>query len=421
LIRRERLDLILVIAVAAVANFVYLVASNGDFFYPDSFTYLKPAANLLHGLGLVDARGAAETLRTPGYPLLLALFGTHVLPVIVLQHMLNVALAAGIYLFVFQRLGNRSGALTASILFAIDTPTIHYANKILSETVFTAMLAVVFVLALRRSMLPLIGLLCGVLVLVRPIAIGYFAVLALYFVLCVDRLQPARDRLKPVLHLALFALALPMGWAVRNWYHTGVFTVSSIGGINMLTYRAAGALAIEDGGDFHADITDEQNGLSEDADDEIQQSLHVPDAQELSNAVRSQYYARFAWRVVSQHPFAFVQLGVRGLLINFFDSDWDAMAIVSPLHPSTIETTVGALPIIVFVFSVIGVLALWRSDRPLALLIALTVVYFLGISAGGEAEARFRVPVMPQMVIAAAAGVEAVRRGISASAAASPR
>jgi hypothetical protein len=55
-----------------------------------------------------------------------------------------------------------------------------------------------------------------------------------------------------------------------------------------------------------------------------------------------------------------------------------------------------------------GILALRRRDRPLAMLIALTVLYFLGMSAGGESEARFRIPVMPELAIAAAAGVESV-------------
>ena len=43
-------------------------------------------------------------------------------------------------------------------------------------------------------------------------------------------------------------------------------------------------------------------------------------------------------------------------------------------------------------------------------LIATTVAYFILISAGGESEYRFRVPIMPQVVIAAAAGVEAMTR-----------
>ena len=40
-----------------------------------------------------------------------------------------------------------------------------------------------------------------------------------------------------------------------------------------------------------------------------------------------------------------------------------------------------------------------------------TILYFAGISAGGEAEARFRVPVMPQVAIAAGVGLEVIRRG----------
>ena len=52
----------------------------------------------------------------------------------------------------------------------------------------------------------------------------------------------------------------------------------------------------------------------------------------------------------------------------------------------------------------------------MALLIALTVAYFVVISAGGESEARFRVPVIPHLAIAAAMGVEAIRRSVVADA-----
>ena len=58
------------------------------------------------------------------------------------------------------------------------------------------------------------------------------------------------------------ALVLPVGWGLRNLHHTGVFTISSIGGNNLLTYRAAGALAIEDDGDFDSDLADEMKGIA---------------------------------------------------------------------------------------------------------------------------------------------------------------
>ncbi|HEY8132512.1 MAG TPA: hypothetical protein VII12_11540, partial [Thermoanaerobaculia bacterium] len=217
------------------------------------------------------------------------------------------------------------------------------------------------------------------------------------------------------------ALVLPLAWALRNQVRTGVFTVSSIGGINMIECRAGGALAIEDEGDFRKDMADEGNALIEEADEGLQQKLHIPDAQELPEDVRAKYYGRYALRVIGDHKLSFVQLTIRGLMVNLFDSDWDALWDVSQVSPAVLQLALGALAIIVFVFATIGIIAMWRTDRPLAILIFLTVGYFIGISAGGEAESRFRVPVVPEMAIAAAAGVAAVRRGISASAAANPQ
>ena len=411
---RNRLDLAIVISVAAIANFAYLILSKGDFYYPDSFTYLAPARSLLHGLGFLDELGAAETIRTPVYPLLLALFGARTLPVIILQHLFNVAIASSIYLFIMRRHENRFMAMTAGLLFALDVPTIHYANKLLTETPFTALLYVVFVMALQKPRPIVLALLTGVLVLLRPIAILFFVILALFFAI-------QRIPMRQIAAFVAIALVLPLAWALRNQVRTGVFTISSIGGINMIECRAGGALAIEDEGDFRKDMADEGNALIEEADEELQQKLHIPDAQELPEDVRAKYYGRYALRVIGDHKLSFVQLTIRGLMVNLSDSDWDALWDVSQVSPAVLQLMVGAIPVIVFVFATIGIIALWRIDRPLAILIILVVGYFIGISAGGEAESRFRVPVVPEMAIAAAAGVAAVRRGISASAAASPQ
>jgi hypothetical protein len=402
----DRRDLAIVFAVAFIANFAYFIFSSGDFYYPDSFTYLAPARSLLRGAGFLNNFGLPDTVRTPGYPLLLVLFGAHTLPIIILQHLANVALAVFIYVFVISRGGSRLMALVASLIFAIDVPTIHYANKILSETLFTVLLYGIFVMTLQRRHPALIGILAGALVLVRPIALFYFLPLAILLAIW-------RVPMRQLAAFAALALALPLGWAVRNRVRTGVLTVSSIGSMNLLAHRAAGALAIEDAGDdFKQDLLEEQNGLQEDADDAVQKALNVDDATEVPVAIRSKFYSSYAMRVIAKHPVAFVELTIRGLFINLFDSDWDAVAIESSLSPEVIKLAVGIQPVIVFVFATVGAIDLWRRDRALALMIIITVVYFIGISAGSEAEARFRVPVVPQLAIAAAAGVEAVRRGI---------
>ncbi|MEA2337725.1 MAG: hypothetical protein QOE82_1732, partial [Thermoanaerobaculia bacterium] len=401
---KSRIEIAIVAVIAAATNFLYFALASNDYFFPDSFTYIAPARSFLHGLGFTNSSAMIDTLRTPGYPLLLAMFGLRVVPVIVFQHLLNVALAVAIYLLVMHRLGDRVVAIAAAILFAIDTPTLHYANKILTETLFTALLFVVFALVVYARKLPLAGVLTGVLVLIRPVAIAYFVVVALCLAL---RRVPFRTI---AIYVAL-ALVLPIGWGLRNLHHTGVFTISSIGGINMLTYRAAGALAIEDDGDFDSDLNDEMQGLQESADDEIQSRLHIPDAEELPDAVRSKYYSEIAWRVLRQHPRGAVLVTMRGLLVNLFDSRWEGLEIVSRFPTDIVRRALDAFTAALFVFAVLGAVALWRRDRNLAAMIIGTVVYFLVISAGGEAESRFRVPVMPMYVTAAACGT----RGLAVS------
>jgi len=398
----RRLDLAIIIALATITNLTYFAFSN-DYFYPDSFTYLAPAKMLLSGHGFATRPGVAETMRTPGYPLLLAAFGARVVPVIVLQHILNVLLAVAIYLLVMRRLGSRFAAMAAAIVFAIDMPTIHYANKLLSETTFTALLFVAFVLAIDVRRPLLLGILCGVLVLARPVAIAWFAAMALAFALL------RRPRRVIALFVAA-ALVLPLAWGVRNGVESGVFTVSSVAGANLLLYRAAGALAMTGDGDFPNVLAEEQKETVEEADDEIQTALHIADAQDLPHAVRTAWYAKIARRIILQHPFALALLTLRGTMVNLFESDWEALMMVSRLESTTIRLLLDALAVATIVFAAIGTIALWRRDRTMAMLIAATVGYFILISAGGEAEARFRVPVVPQIAIAAAFGLDAVRR-----------
>src|SRR5436305_5737568 len=113
-VRTSNLELLLVASVATFTNFLYFKLTLPDYFFPDSFTYLAPAHSLLRGLGFIDSAGAIETLRTPGYPLLLAAFGARVVPVLIAQHVMNVLIALGIYLLAAPRLG-RFVAATASL------------------------------------------------------------------------------------------------------------------------------------------------------------------------------------------------------------------------------------------------------------------------------------------------------------------
>jgi 4-amino-4-deoxy-L-arabinose transferase-like glycosyltransferase len=395
--RQEWLDVAIVAGVGAVTNFTYFALSNGDFYFPDSFTYLDPAQSLLRGLGFFSGPEVVETMRTPGYSILLAAFGARPFPVIVLQHLLNVALSAGVYLVARRRVSRFAG-IVAGLLLAFDAPTIHLANKILTETVFTAVLFAVFVLALDARKLLVTGALTGVLVMIRPVAIASFAVLAVYFVF-------RRIRWQRIAIFICVSLVLPIAWAARNAIQTGVFTVASISGTNLLEYRAAGALAILDGGDFKAALRRHQDELTARGDKEIVENEDVENAGDADHAVIARYYARIAWPIIRQHPVAFALLTARGIAVNLFDSDADAIVLVSRLPLQLVRAIVKTFTVALFILASLGVAVLWRRDRALAMLIAMTVVYFILMSAGGESEYRFRVPIMPQVVIAAAAAL----------------
>ncbi|HJT17394.1 MAG TPA: hypothetical protein VJ853_08395 [Thermoanaerobaculia bacterium] len=402
----KRLDVAIVVAVALLSNFAYLKFSNGDYYFPDSFTYLTPARAMLHGAGFVDALGRPETLRTPAYPLLLAAFGAHAVPVLVFQHLLNIALAVAIYFFVMSRAASRLAALAGALYFAMDPPTVHYANKVLTETLFTVFLFVLFIAALQKRAIAS-GVLIGVLILIRPIA--------LFFWIPLFAIWPRKWG--QMAALVALSLALPLAWAARNRIETGAFTVSPIGTFNLLEHRAAAALAIEDGGDdFKKDLADEQKGLEDDVNATMQDALQVDRPERLPPSTRARFYTRPALRVLAQHPVAVVEMSVRGTFINLFDSDWDAIADVTTISPEVVKWGLNAVPVIVFVLAIVGTIGAWRTHRALAILLVITVGYFVVISSGSEAEARFRVPVVPQLAIAAALGVDAIRRGVKSEA-----
>src|SRR5512140_2419331 len=118
-----RRDIIVVAALAIAANFAYLYFSNGDYFFPDSATYLGPAHNMLRGDGFITSPGTPEFFRTPGYPLFLLPFlaaTASVVPILLTQHLLNAALAIAVYFFARRFSGSRAAGLTAGVILALD-------------------------------------------------------------------------------------------------------------------------------------------------------------------------------------------------------------------------------------------------------------------------------------------------------------
>ncbi len=411
---RERATIALVVLIVLATHLTYEYLSDGDFYYPDSFTYLAPSLSMLRGLGF-STEGDPETLRTPGYPVFLLPFVAMKAPagaIVAIQHLMDALLAAAIYILARRNGARRSAAFAAALILGLDTITIHYANKILTETLSAVIVFSIFVIVTHRRTLPaliLTGLLCGALVLVRPVAILYFGVVILW-------LAYVRTRPVAIVVFAAAALLPPLAWASRNAAHTGVFTISSIGSSNLLMHRAAGALAMEDhGGDFAARLNARQHELQKIVDDRIKSQEGVDDPFDLNTADLAPYYSALARSILVRHPRGAMLVTLRGLAVNIADTDWDALAEVvdDDLIPEeATKIAVHAWTWALWLVAIAGVVVMWRRDRPLALLIAATIFYFIFMAAGGEAEARFRVPVVPLMAYAAAFSLSRLRERV---------
>jgi hypothetical protein len=209
----------------------------------DTFSYLEPGRNLLlHGRFFAD--GVPDLLRTPGYPLFLAVTSLGGL---------SVAAVANVLLSVFSvilvwRLGRTvSGdsrvALGAAWIFAFEPVSITFSVFLLSETLFLTL----FLLSLERltafldgGRLPVLaaaGVWLAAATFVRPVTyyLPVALALGLFFVLA----RVPRLRWKAPAVLLISVLPWLAAWQMRNWMETGYQGFTSVTDINLYYFCAA--------------------------------------------------------------------------------------------------------------------------------------------------------------------------------------
>ena len=75
-----RNDTFIVAIVTAIAHFLYFYLRFGSFYFPDSFTYLEPAKNLLAGRGFVSGTPLAAEMLAGGLRARLTCIDPRVMP-----------------------------------------------------------------------------------------------------------------------------------------------------------------------------------------------------------------------------------------------------------------------------------------------------------------------------------------------------
>jgi hypothetical protein len=374
----------------------------GAIYESDSSTYIIPAANLLAGHGFTDARGNPETLRPPGYPLIILPFlraGLDLKYLVLAQHLLRVLLILATTAFAFRLTRERMTALLVGVLLCIDTPLLASANSVLTELCFTVVLGIALALLwagsrdTRKSVAScgLAGLLAGAAVLIRPIGLFLFVAIAVYLFFAYGRFK-----WRAISVFVLAFLCLPIAWAARNRNETGFFTVSSISGLSMLQYRAAGILALNDHGDLEVQRAKHAKELEGEACRQFKRD-YGRDCSQLSAPERSEYFSQFGRKFVLQHKVAYLKLAVRGAAM---------MMLTANLVPLTGIKGLGVIfTLPALVFALVGLKPCWTSYRSFFWLAVLVIAYFVAVSAGAEAYSRFRVPIVPLYCILSAMGL----------------
>ena len=424
-----------VLAVALVSNFwiFFNARSFEEHTTLCSASYLTLGQNLLHGKGFVNQYGGPESRHTPGYPLFIATVlraVDHHEAVIFVQHLLIVLLALGVFEFTRRATDNLTLATVAGALCGSDLSTTWISNQIMAEALFTLVIFVVTVLtwkittsARAVAISGATGLLIGAVVLVKPIAILYAVPMALYVVIFARR-----ARFRAAVVLLLCAALLPGYWAMRNKKEKGVATITSIAGENMLTWRAAGALAIgaepklfpytpvplpdeEFVRRFYRQTQPAVNALAE----RELQAQHGDRASQLNDAQRSVIQGRLGRRILLANPLDSVRVAVYGILHVLFDGPWEAASSLSgSLFREPLMYLLFVVSVCSAVLAALGFATLYRHQPRLFWLILLCVGYFLGMAAGMEAESRFRVPFTPFYSIAIAQGAVVAASMLSA-------
>jgi 4-amino-4-deoxy-L-arabinose transferase-like glycosyltransferase len=412
--RRAIFSILVVGAALRVGVFLCARSSPQRFWSLDDRDYLAIATHLhaayVAGTGRLFDVGLR---RPPGYPLFVRgifdVLGRHYADVIAVQLVLSVATIGVTYwlagLFVPKRL-----ALVAAAALAVDPASIVFANQLLTETLFALLVAGalgLLVVGLRRGSVPAVtasGLILGAAVLVRPVA-EY-----LPLVIAIPLLAVAVTRRRTAVAVAAVAFvvgfAVPAGaWALRNYEQTGVATISTIDGHNMLQYRAVGALV--------------ESGVPRQLaqhDVLVRLAPHTYPGENAAKVSRAELSVGLS--IVAEHPVGALEswLGGEGKLLagparfetailltgrGTVGSGW-LRALVIADQVVTLATLLAA------VAGIVG-LVIGRIRLPELWVLAASAAYLVIVSGGPEAYSRFRVPVMPLLAVMGAAALTRAR------------
>jgi len=356
--------------------------------FPDTVEYLHLADNIRLGYGPVLGERRAEPdliPRMPGYPVLLAgvqiLFGRGLLAPRLVQALLGTAAAGLVYLLARQLFGERE-ALVAAAIVAVYPIFVLFTILVLSETLFNALVLGglgCLALAYRRTDAGWAvagGVVFGLATLVRASFLP-FVVLAAAGWAAARRFQPAAAWRAGLMVVAFAAAMTP--WVLRNWRVTG-------GHLVVTTLRAGASL---------------YEGLNPRADGgPMMDRINWDEGTRgMSQLQRNEHWRRLGLDYAWEHPGRTVVLAAKKLF-RF----WNLVPNVAQFRIPVLCVALGAPYAMVMLLALVGLVRSWRRGD-VALILLLPVVYYSLVHMIFVGSVRYRMPVMPLVIVLGAHGL----------------
>lgn len=426
----RRLSVVLIVSFAAtiigfacVVGTAYLKGLDPASLTGDSVGYIYLAENMLEHQVFSVAQTPPfypESFRAPGYPtflaLLFAIFGTSIFALF--AHALIVGVSPVLLYLLFRKVNERA-SFWAAIIFTFEPIRIYLSASFLSDAFFTLVFLASLVCLLHvrgpYKAAACAGVLLGMAILVRPIAIFLPILYAFYILLSV---RPWKIGLGSALVLCLVSGAVIFPWMYRNHQLFDSWNVSSVGAANLMLYNAPEFLKWHTDAESEAlldSFREEQATLSR----EEALSLTRSDVftQTFREIIRGNEVSYVFFHVVKTIPF-FVTDGLRDT-IRLFGIDTGPMPNIStalmrfdfPLLASYVASGglgivllligTGFWGIVTLLFGMETLRAALRREWLPTLFLSSLVLYF-ALLTGPVSNARYRVPVEGLMIACAA-------------------
>jgi len=416
-----------VLTKAVLGIWVFSDNPQGVFESSDSYEYHRLALNIIRHGSFSQSPSPPlepETIRTPGYPFLVAglyqLIGIRPHAMVAIQIGLSVATMLAAYRIASLLFGSTAGLLTA-VLLAIDPVSLYYSQVMMTETLFGTALTLSLLCMLYSSRVPSLinpcatGIGLALATYTRPT--GYYLGMLLPVMLFFTIRRSAGWRLA-ITSAGLMWLVFAMlvgAWQVRNYVSTGSAEFSQAKNQYLLIAKAAAIVAMRDG----ISLQDAQQRLVQE-----HATLLRPDVRRMSQANLLESQGKFAEAIVMAHPLLLARTTLTGTAANLlgpsnlahlFGSDNVALRNAFfqkefALFPFrdwvlTLSSWMFGLLFLGVLYTGVWVLlrhrGRWNADLAFLLL---TAAYVILVSSGPEAYSRFRMPVMPIFCILAAGG-----------------